>query len=85
MGEKPDQIREEIEQARYRLGQNLNQLEYRVRQTTDWRVQFDRHPWVFAGAAFTGALVFGWMIGHPRRAWETDRRDYFRSAPAGRV
>jgi hypothetical protein len=61
MGETPDEIKREIEQARERIGANLNQLEYRVRGALDWRTQFDRQPWVFVGAAFGLAFVVGWM------------------------
>ncbi|HEY1340523.1 MAG TPA: DUF3618 domain-containing protein [Bryobacteraceae bacterium] len=62
MGETPDQIKHEIEQARSRLGQDLNELEYRVRLETDWRVQFRRRPWAFLGAAFGAALVLALII-----------------------
>jgi hypothetical protein len=62
MGETPDQIKHEIEQARSRLGQDLNELEYRVRRETDWRVQFRRRPWAFLGAAFGAALVLALII-----------------------
>ncbi len=70
MGEKPDEIKTQIEQARNRLGQDLNELEYQVRRTTDWRLQFRRHPWAFLGTAFGGALALGWLIGHPRKTVE---------------
>lgn len=59
MGETPDDIRQQVEQARARLGQNLNQLEYRVKAELDWRVHFDRHPWLFLGLAFAAALAAG--------------------------
>jgi hypothetical protein len=65
MGEAPDQIRREIEQARSRLGRDLNELEYKVKSDTDQRVQCDRHPWAFVGAAFGGAFLLGWVIGRP--------------------
>jgi hypothetical protein len=68
MGETPEQIRVQIEQARHRLGRNLNELDYRVKRTTDWRAQFDRRPWVFAGAAFAGGLLLGWMFGSDTEA-----------------
>jgi ElaB/YqjD/DUF883 family membrane-anchored ribosome-binding protein len=62
MGQTADEIKLEIEQARSRLGQNLNELEYRVKSETDWRVHYDRHPWMFLGAAFAGAMVLTMMI-----------------------
>lgn len=63
MGQTADQIKLEIEQARNRLGRNLNELEYRVKSETDWRVHYDRHPWMFLGAAFTGAMALSLMMG----------------------
>ncbi len=62
MGEKPDQIRQQIEAARNRLGQNLDELEYRVKRTTDWRTHFDTHPWAFLGAAFAGSMLLTMML-----------------------
>jgi hypothetical protein len=71
MGETPDQIRTEIEQARSRLGQDLNRLEYRVKQETDWRYQFQRRPWAFLGGAFALSLLAGMSFGHaPARRYE---------------
>jgi hypothetical protein len=63
----PDDIMHDVERARARLAQNLNQLEYRVRNEFDWRVQFDRHPWIFVGAGFAAAFLFGLAIT-PRRS-----------------
>jgi hypothetical protein len=63
MGEKPEQIRLEIEEARDRLGQNLNALEYRVREATNWRYHFYRHPWYFVGGAFAASFLVSLIIG----------------------
>jgi len=59
MGQTPDDIKHEVEQARARLGHDLNQLEYRVRGELDWRVPFEPHPRAFVGAAFGVALAGG--------------------------
>ena len=59
MGETPNDIRNEVAQARARLGQNLNQLEYRVKEGINWRLQFDRRPWLFCGIAFGLAFLVG--------------------------
>jgi hypothetical protein len=67
MGETPDEIKREIEQARERIGANLNQLEYRVKEILDWRTQFDRRPWAFIGGAFGLAFLVGWMTTSPSR------------------
>lgn len=62
MGQTPDDIKLEVERARSRLGQDLNELEYRVRSQFDWRVQFDSHPWAFAGAAFGVSMLLGMAL-----------------------
>ena len=62
MGETPDNIRQLVEQARTRLGQDLNQLEFQVRREINWRVQFNRHPWLFLGVAFGAAFLAGLAI-----------------------
>ena len=61
MGETPDGIKREIEDARHRLGADLNQLEHRVRTNLDWRTYFDRNPWMFVGGAFAAAFLVGWL------------------------
>jgi hypothetical protein len=58
-------IRSEIEAERARLGADLDALERRLRQETDWRLQFARRPWVFLAVAFGAALLLGIVVGHP--------------------
>jgi hypothetical protein len=67
MGETADQIRIRIEQARNRLGQDLNTLEYGVKEETDWRVYFGRNPWALVGAVCGLALLAG-MVLRSRRS-----------------
>jgi hypothetical protein len=67
MGETPDELRYEIEQARVHLGQDLNQLEYRVRSELNWRLQFERRPWLFLGVAFGAAFLLALALGPRRR------------------
>jgi len=68
MGETPDDIKQEIENARHRLGADLNQLEARVKSTMDWRAQFDRNPWAWVGGAFGAAFLIGWMMAPGKTA-----------------
>jgi hypothetical protein len=66
MDEKPDQIIGHIEAQRDQLGRNLNELEEKVRRTTDWRTYFDRNPMLVLGAAMGGGLFLGTVAGGRR-------------------
>lgn len=56
--QESDRIERHIEQTREKLGRNLNELESRVRDTLDWRQQYDRNPWLVLGAVFgVGAAI----------------------------
>jgi hypothetical protein len=63
MDERPDQIIGHIEAQRDQLGRNLNELETRVRRSTDWRTYYDRNPMLMLGAALGGGLLLGSMVG----------------------
>jgi hypothetical protein len=62
MGQTPDQLRHQIEQARGRLGQDLNELEYSVRSLTEWRTYYRRYPWAILAGLFTAGLLAGLSI-----------------------
>jgi hypothetical protein len=66
MDEKSDQIIEHIEAQRTQLGANLNELETKVRRTTDWRAHFDNNPMLMIGAALGGGVLLGAMVGGAR-------------------
>jgi ElaB/YqjD/DUF883 family membrane-anchored ribosome-binding protein len=66
MGETAEQIRFRIEQTRDRLGKDLNALEDKVKQETDWRVYFRRNPWALVTAACGLALLAGMAFGSRR-------------------
>ena len=66
MDEKPDQIIGHIEAQREELGRNLNELETRVRQTTDWRTYYDRNPMMMLGAALGGGVLLGSLVANKR-------------------
>jgi ElaB/YqjD/DUF883 family membrane-anchored ribosome-binding protein len=66
MGETADQIRIRIEQARSRLGEDLNTLEYSVQEETSWRVYLSRNPWAFVGAVCGLVLLAGLVFGSRR-------------------
>ena len=74
MDEKPDQIIGHIESQRHELGRNLNELETRVRATTNWRTYYEKNPVVAVGAALGGGLLLGTIISsssHSRRSWSS--------------
>ena len=66
MDEKPDQIIGHIEAQRHELGRNLNELESRVRDTTNWRTHYERNPMLVMGAALGGGLLLGAVVGGGR-------------------
>ena len=68
MGEKSEQIERTIESERGQLGSNLNELQARVEEATDWRVQFQKRPMLLMGVALGGGFVLASLTGRrPRR------------------
>ncbi len=78
MGEKSSQIEREIQSERGQLGQNLNELQSKVQEATDWRVQFQKRPMVMIGFAVGGGLLLASMTGRKsryKRPYTEDRGD----------
>jgi len=69
-----------IESQRNELGRNLNELETRVRRTTDWRAQFDRNPMLMMGVALGGGLLLGTITASSRKSsrssWSSSAKSY---------
>jgi hypothetical protein len=62
VAERSDEIKDRIDAQRGELGENLHELERRVKSSTDWRAHMEKRPWVMLGAAFgTGMLMAGIM------------------------
>ncbi len=58
MAQAPDQILSHIEAQRSQLARDVDELQGRIKEELDWRVQYWRHPeWFLAGAAFAGLLL----------------------------
>jgi len=57
------QIEHDIKVQRGRLDRNLEELEQRVHDIADWRVQFGKRPGLFLGAAVGAGVVFGLLAG----------------------
>jgi hypothetical protein len=60
--EKSSAIIDEIETSRDKLGENLSDLESRMREATNWRTYFQRHPYAFLGTAVGGGLLLSNML-----------------------
>jgi hypothetical protein len=62
MGQTADQIKQEIDQQREMLGTNLQQLETKVKDTMDWRTQFEQRPMAGIGLAFGAGFLLSVLI-----------------------
>jgi hypothetical protein len=61
-GETLDQIERHIAATRNQLGDNLNELETRLRDSLDWRTQFDAHPLPMVAIAFGVGILLSSII-----------------------
>ena len=81
MGEKPDQIERHIYEKRNELGENINELQDKVKTAVDWRAQFDQRPWVLMGLALGGGMLLGALSAggkdESRRSAYSDRRSEY--------
>lgn len=57
MGERADEIEQEINRTRGELNENFSELEEKVRNTFDWRAQFEERPMTFLAVAFGGGIL----------------------------
>jgi len=62
MGQTADQIKQEIETQRDQLGENLQQLETKVKETVDWRTQFSQRPMAGVGLAFGAGFLLSVLM-----------------------
>jgi len=62
MGERTDQIENQIEHKREDLKSNLQELETRVKTATDWRHYFAEHTGTMIAAAFGGGVLLAAMV-----------------------
>jgi uncharacterized protein DUF3618 len=69
MGETTNQIERRIDAERDQLGQNLHELQTKVEEATDWRLQFQKRPMAFIGAAFGTGLLFALVAGGRSRRY----------------
>jgi len=63
MGQTTNQIEEHIEDTRADLGDNLRELEQKVRLATDWKQHFRNNPMTMVGVAFGGGVMLAAVMG----------------------
>ena len=66
MAEEPNQIKSHIDNTRKELDVNLHELEYRVKEATDWHTYVNRYPWAVVGLAFAGGAALSLAMGSGR-------------------
>jgi hypothetical protein len=76
MGETPREIEQHIHVARVELGNNLNELETRIRDATNWRTHVNRKPLTMVAVAFGAGVVLAALIGG-RRSRSRERMGYY--------
>jgi ElaB/YqjD/DUF883 family membrane-anchored ribosome-binding protein len=62
MDERTSQIVGEIAEERQRLGDNIAELERKVRDSTSWRLYFERKPWAALGLAVGGGFLLAALL-----------------------
>jgi hypothetical protein len=62
MGETSDQIERHIQETRNDLGDNLTELEAKVKTAVDWRAQFEERPGTMMALAFGGGVLISALL-----------------------
>ncbi|HLG99388.1 MAG TPA: hypothetical protein VKX49_23965 [Bryobacteraceae bacterium] len=57
MDERTNQVISEIFEQRQRLGDNVAELEQKLRNATSWRAYFGQNPWAMLGLAAAGGFL----------------------------
>ncbi len=61
MGKTTHEIASDIDQTRSDLKSNLEELETRVKEATDWRAHFRKRPGSMIAAALVGGVLLSLM------------------------
>lgn len=67
MGETTVEIERHIREQRRELGQNINELQQKVKDTVNWRTQFEQRPMTMLGIAVGGGLLLSAIVGSGSR------------------
>jgi len=66
MAEQTDQLEKHIQSKRNELGQNLEELESKVKSAGDWHTYFERYPMTALGISFGGGILLAMLMGSNR-------------------
>jgi hypothetical protein len=84
MGERTDQIEREIAETRGELGDNLGELQDKVKSTFDWKSQIQERPGTLLAVAFGGGVVLSALLpsSKPRARRESAARESTTGKPS---
>ena len=68
MDERSYEIAKKIEKTKDELGENLHELENKVKDATDWRKQFQKSPLTMIGIAFGGGILLSRVLSSSSRS-----------------
>lgn len=66
MAQKPDEDRREIEATRLKLAHDIDLLEHRIEEATDWRSTAKKYPLESMLGVFGGSFLFSKLLFSPR-------------------
>ena len=66
MGQTTHQIEAHIADTREKLGNNVRELERKVRSVTDWKQHVRTSPMTMLGVAFGGGILVAAMVGRSK-------------------
>jgi len=75
MGERSDQIEQEIRERRNELNDNFGELEQKIKRAVDWRSQFQQRPGTMLAVAFGGGALLSALFPPrhtPRKAYSSE-------------
>jgi len=67
MNQTTHEIKSHIEETRNDLGDNLDELEQKVKSATDWKQHFRSKPMMMLGVAFGGGILLAATLAGSRR------------------
>jgi len=68
MAQEPVQIKEHIDAERERLGQDLEEIEHRMKDAVDWRSWYESNTMLMLGAAVAGGLLISMLVDRDRES-----------------